>query len=332
MTQHSDMSSRLDPELVEPLAGFNELTGGGIDLHDVEGTRVMLASTFEAVSAELPPIEGVTSVDRVVPGPDGAPDVAVRVYEPTDRSGVLPALLWLHGGGHVLGSVEQDDLVAKYFAKSASCVVVSVEYRLSPENPFPASVEDCYAALKWLFAHCDEIGVDESRIAIGGVSAGGGLAAGLALLARDRGEVEVVFQLLVYPMLDNRNVEQVSDDIPDTFVWTRENNLMGWEAYLGDPADRGNVSPYAAPSRAADLSGLPPAYIPVGDLDLFLDENADYAQRLVAAGVVTELHVYPGGYHGFDLFGPDAAVSQRFVRDRDDALSRALHESSGSDH
>lgn len=326
MTQQNDnISRRIDPELVEPLEGFMELTDGGIDLHDIEGTRVMLASMVETVTAELPPTDGITFKDREVPGPDGSPDVVVRVYEPADRSGDLPALLWIHGGGHVLGSIEEDDLTAKHLAKSASCVVVSVGYRLSPEDPFPASVEDCYAALKWLFSHCKELGVDESRIAIGGVSAGGGLAAGLALVSRDRGEVDVIFQLLIYPMLDDRNVDQASDDVPDTFVWTRENNLMGWNAYLGDSANRVDTSPYAAPSRAVDLAGLPPAYIPVGDLDLFLDENIEYARRLLDAGVATDLHVYPGGYHGFDLFGPDAAVSQRFVRDRDDALRRALH-------
>jgi acetyl esterase/lipase len=204
-------------------------------------------------------------------------------------------------------------------------VVASVEYRLAPEHPFPAPVEDCYAALKWLAAHSSELGVNKSRIAIGGASAGGGLAAGLALLTRDRAEVEVAFQLLIYPMIDDRNITSASETIPDTFVWTRENNLMGWRAYLGREPGGADVSPYAAAARATDLRGLPPAYIPVGDLDLFLDENITYAQRLLAAGVPTELHVYPGAFHGFNGFVPGAAVSRRFNADRDHALKRMLH-------
>lgn len=325
MTPKSSMFDRLDPELIEPLAGFVELTGGGIDLHDIDGTRAMLAEMLAAVTADLPPTQGVATEDRDLPGSEGAPNVAVRIYQPIERPKRLPALLWIHGGGHVLGSVEEDDLVAAYFADSVQCVVVSVDYRLSPEHPFPSSLDDCYAALTWLATNCDELGVDPSRIAIGGVSAGGGLAAGLALLARDRSEVEVIFQLLVYPMLDDRNVEQSGDGVADTFVWTRENNLMGWEAYLARVPGGEAVSQYAAPARSDDLAGLPPAYIPVGELDLFVDENIEYGRRLIEAGVAAEIHVYPGGYHGFDIFGPDAVVSQRFTRDRDEALRRALH-------
>jgi acetyl esterase/lipase len=204
-------------------------------------------------------------------------------------------------------------------------VVASVEYRLAPEHPFPAPVEDCYAALKWLVAQSTKLGVNTARIAIGGASAGGGLAAGLAVLARDRAEVEVAFQLLIYPMIDDRTITPASATVPDTFVWTRENNLMGWRAYLGREPGGTDVSPYAAAARTTDLRGLPPAYIPVGDLDLFLDENMTYAQRLLAAGVPTELHVYPGAFHGFNGFVPNAEISRRFNTDRDSALKRMLH-------
>jgi len=186
-------------------------------------------------------------------------------------------------------------------------------------------VEDCYAGLKWLFAHADELGVDPSRIAIGGASGGGGLAAGLALLARDRAEVRVAFQLLIYPMIDDRNVTPASYAITDPRMWHRESNRLGWKAYLGREGGGADVSPYAAAARATDLTNLPPAYIPVGALDLFVDENIEYAQRLVQAGVPTELHVYPGAFHGFDLFAPSARVSKQFKGDRDDALKRALH-------
>jgi acetyl esterase/lipase len=278
-----------------------------------------------AQMAKAQPIEGISTVDKRVPGPVGAPDVFVRIYQPMDRPSTLPALLWIHGGGYVLGSVERDDLLAKHLARVGQCVVASVEYRLAPEHPFPAPVEDCYAALKWLSAQSTELGVNKARIAIGGASAGGGLAAGLAVLTRDRAEVEVAFQLLIYPMIDDRNIAPASATVPDTFVWTRENNLMGWRAYLGREPGGTDVSPYAAAARTTDLKGLPPAYIPVGDLDLFLDENMTYAQRLLAAGVPTELHVYPGAFHGFNGFVPNAEISRRFNTERDNVLKRMLH-------
>lgn len=320
-----DMTQRLDPELAAPLDAWLKATGGGIKLHDIPAARRMMDELIAAQMAKVPPIEGINSEDHQAPGPEGDPDVFVRVYQPTDRPDSLPALLWIHGGGYVLGSVERDDFLAKHLARVGQCVVASVEYRLAPEHPFPAPVEDCYAALKWLAAHSDDFGVDRSRIAIGGASAGGGLAAGLALLTRDRAEVELSFQLLIYPMIDDRNIAAASQTLPDTFVWSRENNLMGWRAYLGHEPGGPDVSPYAAAARATDLSGLAPAYIPVGDLDLFLDENVDYAQRMLAAGVPTELHVYPGGFHGFNGFVPGAEISQRFNTERDKTLRRMLH-------
>lgn len=320
MTNH-----RLDPELAAPFETWLKATKGGINLHDIPAARKTMDELAAAQMAKAQPIEGVSSTDKRVPGPAGAPDVFVRIYQPTDRPATLPALLWIHGGGYVLGSVERDDLLAKHLAKVGQCVVASVEYRLAPEHPFPAPVEDCYAALKWLSSHSAELGVNQSRIAIGGASAGGGLAAGLALLTRDRAEVKVDFQLLIYPMIDDRNIAPASTTLPDTLVWTRENNLMGWRALLGREPGGADVSPYAAASRATDLRGLPPAYIPVGDLDLFLDENITYAQRLLAAGVPTELHVYPGAFHGFNGFVPGAAISRRFNTDRDNALKRMLH-------
>jgi acetyl esterase/lipase len=323
------MTRRLDPELTAPLEAWLNATKGGINLHDIPAARRMMDALAAAQMAKASPIEGVSTEDRKAPGPAGSPEVFVRIYQPTDRPATLPALLWIHGGGYVLGSVERDDLLAKHLARVGQCVVASVEYRLAPEHPFPAPVEDCYAALKWLSAHSTELGVNKTRIAIGGASAGGGLAAGLAVLARDRAEVQVAFQLLIYPMIDDRNVAPAGETTPDTFVWTRENNLMGWRAYLGREPGGVEVSPYAAAARATDLRGLPPAYIPVGDLDLFLDENITYAQRLLAAGVPTELHVYPGAFHGFNGFVPGAEVSRRFNADRDNVLKRMLHSAEG---
>ena len=315
---------QLDPELramVEKLP-----TDRPMDLNDIPRARAGMKKMVTAMLADLPAVEGVTSQDRSVPGYQGDPAVRVRVYRANDQTSKLPALLWIHGGGYVMGDIEQDDRLMKQLVKRIGCVAVSVDYRLAPEHPFPAPVEDCYAGLKWLFAHAAELGVKPDRIAIGGASGGGGLAAGLALLARDRGEVQVAFQLLIYPMIDDRNVTPASHAITDPRMWNRKSNLLGWKAYLGRDGGGADVSPYAAATRATDLANLPPAYIPVGALDLFVDENIEYAQRLIQAGVPTELHVYPGAFHGFDLFAPSATVSKQFKADRDDALKRALHD------
>jgi acetyl esterase/lipase len=314
---------QLDPEL---RVGLEKLpTDRPLDLNKITSARAKMNKMVTALLATLPPVEGVTSKDQFAPGAEGDPAVRVRVYRPNDQPNQLPALLWIHGGGYVMGDIDQDDRLMKQLVKRIGCVAVSVDYRLAPEHPFPAPVEDCYAGLKWLFAHADELGVEPSRIAIGGASGGGGLAAGLALLARDRGEVRLAFQLLIYPMIDDRNVTPASHAITDPRMWHRESNRLGWKAYLGRDGGGADVSPYAAASRATDLTKLPPAYIPVGALDLFVDENIEYAQRLIQAGVPTELHVYPGAFHGFDLFAPSAKVSKQFKADRDDALKRALH-------
>ena len=314
---------QLDPELRVVLEKLP--TDRPLDLNKIPAARANMKKMMTAMLASLPAVEGVTSQDEFVPGSQGDPAVRVRVYRPNDRPGELPALLWIHGGGYVMGDIEQDDRLMKQMVKRIDCVTVSVDYRLAPEHPFPAPVEDCYAGLKWLFAHAGELGVKPSRIAIGGASGGGGLAAGLALLARDRGEVPVAFQLLIYPMIDDRNVTPASYAITDPRMWNRESNRLGWKAYLGRDGGGADVSPYAAAARATDLRNLPPAYIPVGALDLFVDENIEYAQRLIEAGVPTELHVYPGAFHGFDLFAPSAGVSKQFKADRDSALKRALH-------
>lgn len=318
---------QLDPELramVEKLP-----TDRPLNLNEIPAARAKMNKMVTAMLADLPAVDGVASQDQFAPGREGDPAVRVRVYRPDHQPAKLPALLWIHGGGYVMGDIEQDDRLMKQLAKRIGLVAVSVDYRLAPEHPFPAPVEDCYAALKWLFAHAGQLGVEPSRIAIGGASGGGGLAAGLALLVRDRGEVPVAFQLLIYPMIDDRNVTPASYAITDPRMWNRESNRLGWRAYLGRDGGGADVSPYAAASRATDLRDLPPAYIPVGALDLFVDENIEYAQRLIQAGVPTELHVYPGAFHGFDLFAPHAKVSKQFKADRDSALMRALHGAAG---
>jgi acetyl esterase/lipase len=229
----------------------------------------------------------------------------------------------------VSGSVAEADLGVQHIVDAVGCVAVSVDYRLAPENPYPAPLDDCYAALRWTWQQARRIDVLESRIAVGGSSAGGGLAAGLALLARDRGEIRVAFQWLIYPMLDDRNITPSSRAITDPRVWNRDSNLRGWRAYLGAEPGSAGVSPYAAPARADDLSHLPPAYIQVGDQDLFFDEDVAYAQRLERGGVPVQLQVYPGVFHGAEGAVPSAAISVRMVADRLEALTRALFPDQG---
>lgn len=315
---------RLDPELREVLAAFPEEFL--LDLRDIGLARQRMAILREALASALPPLpEDVAIVDEYAQNPMDGATVRVRVYRPTRAPGVLPALVWIHGGGYVLGTPEMNDPQCATFARELPALVVSVDYRLAPEHPYPTPLEDCYAALRWTWEQAERLGVDRTRIAIGGASAGGGLCAGLALLARDRGEVPVRFQLLIYPMIDDRNQTPSSYEITERrLIWTREWNLIGWRAYLGQEPGGEGVPPYAAPARADNLAGLPPAYVMVGTADLFRDEDITYAQRLMQAGVPTELHVFAGAFHGFDSFAPQAWVSQRANAEVLAVLRRAL--------
>lgn len=314
-----DIRTRMDDE---HLAVFDMLPEGLLDLSDIPTARAGLDALAEAMPVpELP--DTVTLEDHTVAGFDGH-EVMVRTYVPDARHDSSPALYWVHGGGMVLGEVAMDDDKCADIAQELNMVVASVDYRLAPEHPYPAPMEDCYSGLTWFFAQAEAMGLDPSRIAIGGGSAGGGLAAGLALLARDRGEVAPCFQLLTFPMLDDRNITPSSYAIEDTRVWNRDANLAGWNAYLSGGAGGPDVPIYAAPARATDLAGLPPAIITVGDLDMFVDEDIAYAQALLHAGVPTELHVYPGAFHGSSVFVPDSDTSQRWKRDELAALGRAL--------
>lgn len=314
----------IDPELVGMLDVFPALTFTPESL-------ALIRTSFSEMNTQppenLPDFSAISVNEHFVPGPQGAPDVRVLVYQPTTRSTSLPALLWIHGGGYVIGTADGDDLGVKSMVATLGCVAVSVDYRLAPETPHPGPVEDCYAALKWLHSEAKELGVDTTRIAIGGASAGGGLTAGLALLTRDRGEVPLAFQLLIYPMLDDRTVTS-AEPHPYTgeYIWTPDANRFGWTSLLGQEPGSPNVSPYAAAARADHLEGLAPTFISVGSLDLFLEEDMEYARRLIRAGVPTELHVYPGAFHGFNMMA-DAKVSQAFMRDQLYALARAFSKS-----
>ena len=275
-------------------------------------------------TADVPRFAALSVSERFIPGPEGAPDVRVLAYLPTSVQEAVPALLWLHGGGYIMGSADAEDLTVKNIASTLGCAAVSVDYRLAPETPYPGPVEDCYAALKWLSTHADELGIDPKRIAVGGSSAGGGLAAALALLTRDRGEIPLAFQFLLAPMIDDRTCT-LANPHPYTgeFIWTPEANRFGWTALLGQEPGGADVSPYAAVARAEQLEGLPATFLYVGALDLFLEEDLEYARRLMRAGVPTELHVYPGAYHGFRMVA-DAWITQTAERDLLAALKRAF--------
>ena len=240
-----------------------------------------------------------------------SPSVRVCVIAPATPGKNRMGILHIHGGGHLLGSPEQSLSLTSATVLQHDCVIVSVDYRLAPETVFPGSLEDCYAALAWMTEQAETLGIHPGHIGLMGDSAGAGLAASLALLARDRNGPHIAFQNLMFPMLDDRTV---TDDNPNPvtgeFVWTREYNRFGWASLLGCEPGSEEVSPYAAPARATDLTNLPPTWLGVGTLDLFLDENVEYAQRLIRAGVEVEMNIWPGAYHGFNS-DPVARVALR---------------------
>ncbi len=243
-----------------------------------------------------------THEERTIPGPPGSPGVRVLLYRPPITSTPTPAVLSFHGGGFISGTADMVGASCRALADEHNVLVVNVDYRLAPETPFPGPLEDCYAALCWLFGACDELGIDPNRIIVMGGSAGGGLAAALALLARDRGRHSIRAQVLNYPMLDPRTgtpEAPIDNPVTGEFVWTREANQQGWRAMRGDVSISPERIGHFAPALAEDLSGLPDTFIAVGALDLLLEENVAYALRLARAGVPIELHVYPGGIHGF---------------------------------
>lgn len=267
--------------------------------------------------------------ELTVAGPDGAPGVGLRIFQPTGRAVAGPALFWIHGGGMITGSPEQDDATSLAFARELGITVAAVRYRLAPDDPAPAAIDDVYAGLAGLVANAAALNVDPDRIAIGGASAGGGLAAALAQLAHDRGEIQPVFQLLVYPMLDDRTVLRTDVDDRTLRMWSAKSNRYGWASYLGQEPGSPDAPPYAVAARRADLSGLPPAWIGVGTLDLFHDEDVLYARRLNDSGVPAELYLVPGAFHGFDAVFRKAEVTRTFWEEQARVLRAALFDPAG---
>ena len=309
----------IDPDVREPLDQLLEALPGGFNaIPDIARRRVVAAELLAAL--EIPPNPNVRSEDRMVPGPEGAPDIRVRIYRPADATGTLPGIYYIHGGGMILGNIEDEDPVAAAVCEHVDAVVVSVEYRLAPEHPHPAPVEDCYAGLAWMARNAAGLRFDPDRLAVYGGSAGGGLTIATSMLARDRGFPALRFQMPIYPMIDDRNETLSSHEITDIGVWDRAGNIEAWKWYLGD----GKPDQYAAPARAENLAGLPPTYIDVGTVDLFRDEDITFAMRLMAAGVPTELHVTAGAYHGAEILAPTAPLSERIWVRRYEALRRGL--------
>lgn len=319
-----DAAPPFDPELAVALDEIRARLTGRITL---EGIPAMRAARADGVPADeqLTRNGALTLEERTVPGPEGAPGVPLLILRPAAVAAPLSAVYYIHGGGMIMGSprmVGQDALLD--WVTELGLAVISVDYRLAPENPHPAPVEDCYAGLVWLREHAGELGVDPDRIVVGGASAGGGLAAAVALLARDRQGPPLIGQMLIYPMLDDRNDTASGYQMDGLGVWDRAANEVGWTALLGDRRGAPDVSPYAAPARATDLSGLPPAFISVGSAETFRDEDVAYAMRLWAAGGRAELHVWPGAFHGSDGMAPDATLSRDSASARRAWLRRLL--------
>jgi acetyl esterase/lipase len=319
-TQASAVSSSVD----DPLSYVNPQFRGPIE--KLTSTTSFDANSLQVARARdrsMPPtlLPGVT--EHSVPGAKGAPNVGVFVVG--DSSGASkPAILHIHGGGYILGngSITQDEID---LAKTLDCVVVSVDYRLAPETQFPGSLEDNYAALRWMHENAKQLGIAPSRIAVRGISAGGGHAAMLTLAVRERKEFKLCQQILIYPMLDDRTGS--TRNLPPYlghYLWTPQSNRFGWSSLLGVPAGSKSVPINSVPARVEDLGGLPPAFIGVGSIDLFAPENAEYSRRLLEAGVSTELMVVPGGYHAFDILCPDAPLSEQFKSAWTQALRRAF--------
>jgi acetyl esterase/lipase len=298
----------------ERISEIGEFTLGAENLAEMRGRQLRDPGT---------PSGAVVHADHLAPGGDGDPDVPVRLHRQRGITEPRPCLISIHGGGYVIGSHLGDDGRFDRWSPMLRCTGVSVGYRLAPETPFPGPLEDCYAALRWAYENADDLGIDLARIGIIGGSAGGGLAAGLALLARDRGKIPVAFQVLSYPMLDDRMATPSAR--AGAPLWGPAANQFGWRSYLSGLHPGQDIPGYAVPARATDLTGLPPAFITVGNLDGLLDEDVEYAQRLIAAGVPTDLHVFAGAPHAFDSMLAGTAVAHQAGRVLEDWLESRLH-------
>lgn len=313
----------IDPEVIEGVAGMRSLHWDGT-LEGIPAYRARVAEWLAAIEPG-PPVSGVSRSVETIESDSGR-RLRLAIYRPTGSTEPLPAYFHIHGGGMISGDIETEAPAMAVVAAAIGCVVISVDYRLAPEHPYPAAIDDCYAGLRWTAAQAAALGIAPDRISVGGESAGGGLAAATALVARDRGGPPIVHQQLVCPMLDDRNLTSSSREFGAGWPgWSREQNLVGWQALLGNLAGGPDVSPYAAPARATDLVGLPPTYIDCGSLEVFRDEDVEYALRLAQAGVQVELHIWPGVVHAWEGAAPDATVTRVALDTRERALRRGVN-------
>jgi acetyl esterase/lipase len=320
MTDHTLKVSRslVDPEILPFLEAGPDLAINADNLGEIRANYPQLVDAFwGSIPADMSDLE---LTDRAIPGEKGDPDVRILIL--SAKSAAIqprPAFLEIHGGGHIIGTAEGNVRPASQVVRNTGATAIIVDYRLSPETVYPGSLNDCHAALKWIVSHADEFGIDRQRIAISGGSAGGTLAAGLALLNRDRENHPICHLHLINPMLDDRTATSRSaSPYVGEYGWTRACNSFGWTSLLGVPAGSDGVSPYAAPGRMENLSGLPPTFINCGALDLFVDESIEFGRRLIAAGVPTEMHIYPGLPHGLHM-GVDSYA--KAVVEREDAAA-----------
>lgn len=314
---------RVDPQLVPGLKDM-ETVKAPTSSDQLRAFRLEYAQLLLERSKTAAPMESIRRDDYLVARTGGLASLLLRRYAPASVSKPSPAIYWIHGGGMIVGSVRGDDSYCEAMARDTQAVVLSIEYRLAPENGPTGPVEDAFAGLQWAIDHASLLNIDPDKVAVAGASAGGGIAAGVALLARDRQGPEIRFQYLMYPMLDDRQTTVSSREFSGIPSWSRENNRFAWQCLLGASYGTDEVSPYVAPARMTDLSRLPPALIQVGELDTFRDEDIGFASRLMQAGVETELHVYPAAYHAWDVYNPDARLTVQAYGDRNDAIMRAL--------
>ncbi|GAA3045239.1 Acetyl esterase/lipase [Actinokineospora globicatena] len=312
-----------DPDIEPALAQIVLPDAPPFTPETIPAMRAGMAAMFPP-AAEAVGDAPVDVVERLIPGPDGAPDLEITIISPRGLTAPVPGLYNIHGGGMMVGHRNMDVGRLLALVLELGVVAVNVEYRLAPEHPHPAPVEDCYAGLVWMVDNAAELNVDPARIVVMGGSAGGGLSAGVALLARDRGGPALAGQLLLCPMIDDTNTTVASQQYSGIGTWTRESNLAGWRSLLGDAVGTDDVSPYAAPTRATDLSNLPPAFIEVGSAEPFRDEDTQYALRIWETGGQAELHVWSGAFHGFDMYVPDWPVSKVALETRNSWFRRVL--------
>ncbi|WNZ06381.1 alpha/beta hydrolase [Streptomyces sp. 11x1] len=323
-TEVTPLRPPFDPELAALLPGIRQAMGTA----GPESLGQMRQAMDEGVPGVAPPdltAGGRLRIEDIaVPESQGSPGLILLVATPSEGSGPWPCIYHIHGGGMVTGNRRTGFEQFAPIAAEQGAVIVSVEYRLAPENPDPAPVSDCYQGLLWTARNAPSLNIDPARIMITGSSAGGGLAAGTALMARDHGFPRLSHQILMYPMLDDRALTVSSRMLQGEGVWTAAENDFGWTSLLGERRGSPDVSPYAAPARATDLRGLPRTFLDCGSVDTFRDEVLDYARKLSAAGVSVDLHLWGGGFHGFDVMAPHTAISQSAIAAREDFIKRAL--------